>query len=91
MFKRKHIEELKARIKEKVEETGGLTRKQIAYAIGEHPCSRDFCSALDSLATEKAIARTGSNGSGYRYWSAALLQQTETHSHETPVPAGANC
>jgi len=59
---------LKSRILEAIQSSsGGLLRKQVAYAVGLQPSNRDLASVLDSLVAEKSIYRSGAVGAGYRY------------------------
>jgi hypothetical protein len=63
------LDNLKARIKHAVAHAQrGLTRKEIAKALGMAPGSRDLDTALESLIQDSALIRAGGVGAGYRYW-----------------------
>lgn len=46
---------------------GSVSRKELARMAGEHPGSRDFTSAVDSLVGEEALIRSGGSGAGHRF------------------------
>jgi hypothetical protein len=63
------LDTLKARIKQAVATAQrGLTRKEIAKALGVPPGSRDLAAALEALLQDSALIRAGGVGAGYRYW-----------------------
>lgn len=47
---------------------GSVSRKELARMVGEHPSSRDFTSAVDSLVGEEALFRSGGSGAGHRFY-----------------------
>lgn len=63
------LDKLKVRIKNAIAKAQrGLTRKEIAKALGMPPGSRDLAVALDALILDSALIRAGGVGAGYRYW-----------------------
>ncbi len=63
------LDNLKTRIKHAVAKAQrGLTRKEIAKALGVPPGSRDLAAAIEALIQDSVLIRAGGVGAGYRYW-----------------------